>query len=51
MAEFFAMDGYAVWVWTSYALTFAGVGALVWRAITARRAAKQRLERLQEDRA
>ena len=51
MAEFFAMDGYAVWVWTSYALTFAGVGALIWRALASRRAAKRRIARLQEDQA
>ncbi len=51
MAEFFAMDGYAVWVWTSYALTFAGVGVLIGRAVAARRAAKRRLDQLQEERA
>ena len=51
MAEFFAMDGYAVWVWASYGLTLAGVGLLIWRAVAARRAAQQRLERLQEERA
>ena len=35
MAEFFAMDGYGLYIWTSYALTFAflsGAGLHSWRA-------------------
>ncbi|MGJ3230684.1 MAG: heme exporter protein CcmD [Oceanicaulis sp.] len=47
MSEFLAMDGYAAFVWPSYALTFLGVGGLVLWTVRARRAAADRLARLQ----
>lgn len=47
MSAFFAMDGYAAFVWPAYALTFAGVGGLVVWTVAARRAAAARLARLQ----
>ncbi|MFW5661158.1 MAG: heme exporter protein CcmD [Oceanicaulis sp.] len=47
MSAFFAMDGYAVFVWSSYGLTALGVGGLVALTIAARRRARARLNRLQ----
>ncbi|WP_439635904.1 heme exporter protein CcmD [Oceanicaulis sp.] len=47
LAEFFAMDGYAVYVWVSYGLSFLGSIALVWMTIARRRAAAARLRRLE----
>ncbi len=47
MIEFLAMNGYAGFVWTSYALTFLVIGALVWWTLAARSTARARLERLQ----
>lgn len=47
MTEFLAMDGYAGFVWTSYALTLAVCAGLVWWTLSARAAARARLERLQ----
>ncbi|MEQ8406586.1 MAG: heme exporter protein CcmD [Oceanicaulis sp.] len=47
MSAFFAMDGYAAFVWPAYALTLLGVGGLVLWTVRARRAAAARLARLQ----
>ena len=47
MSAFLAMDGYAAFVWPAYALTFAGIGGLVLWAARARKAAADRLARLQ----
>jgi heme exporter protein D len=47
LAEFFAMDGYAVYVWVSYGLSFLGSIALVWMTVARRRAAAARLRRLE----
>ena len=32
MADFFAMDGHAVWVWSCYGLTLLGVVFVIWLA-------------------
>ena len=47
MSAFFAMDGYAAFVWPAYALTLLGVGGLVLWTVRARQAAAARLARLQ----
>jgi heme exporter protein CcmD len=47
VSAFFAMDGYAAFVWPAYALTVFGVGGLVAWTVSARRAAAARLARLQ----
>lgn len=47
MIGFLAMNGYAAYVWTSYALTALAVCGLVWWALAARGAARARLERIQ----
>ncbi|XBQ17324.1 MAG: heme exporter protein CcmD [Oceanicaulis sp.] len=47
MSAFFAMDGYAAFVWSSYGLTLLGIGGLVALTIAARRRARARLDRLE----
>lgn len=47
MSAFFAMDGYAAFVWPAYALTFAGVAGLIALAIARRRRAEARLKQLE----
>lgn len=39
LADFFAMGGYAVFVWTSYGLAALGAGGLVWAVLSWRRSA------------
>lgn len=40
MAEYFAMGGHAVWVWSCYGLTLAGVAMVIWLAFRQRGKAK-----------
>lgn len=47
IAEFFAMDGYAVYVWVSYGLSFLGVAGLIGLAWQRRVRATERLARLE----
>lgn len=47
LADFFAMDGYAVYVWASYGLSFLGSVGLVWLTASRRLAASARLKRLE----
>jgi heme exporter protein CcmD len=49
MSAYFAMDGYAAFVWPAYALTFVGVGGLIGLAIKRRRDAEARLKRLEAE--
>lgn len=49
MAEFFAMDGYAVFVWGSYGATLAGMVGLIGLALSRRKSAEARLQRLQAE--
>lgn len=51
MSDFFAMDGYAAFVWPAYALTFAGIAGLVVLAIKRRKDAESRLKRLEAEEA
>lgn len=39
MAEFLAMGGHAVWVWSCYGLTLLGVGVVIALALRQRRKA------------
>jgi heme exporter protein D len=42
MDQFFAMGGYAAYVWPSYGVSFVGiVGAVVWTAMSWRKARSQ----------
>ena len=47
LADFLAMDGYAVYVWVSYGLSFLGSVLLVGLTVSRRRAAEARLKRLE----
>lgn len=47
MSAFFAMDGYAAFVWPAYALTFLGVAGLIGLALKRRKDAEARLKRLE----
>lgn len=47
IADFFAMDGYAVYVWVSYGLSFAGAAGLIVLAVNRRVQAAARLARLE----
>ena len=47
LTEFFAMDGYAVYVWVSYGLSLLGSAGLVWLSVARRHAAAARLKRLE----
>ncbi len=47
MAHFFAMGGYAAFVWPSYALSVLGVGALIGFTIRDYRRAKRHLAEIE----
>ncbi|WP_339737523.1 heme exporter protein CcmD [uncultured Maricaulis sp.] len=51
MSDFLAMGGYAVWVWSAWGLSAAALIALVVTALAERRAAAERLHRLESDEA
>ena len=49
MSEFFAMDGYANYIWSAWGLSaLALIGLLVW-TLSERRAAEKRLAELEGD--
>jgi heme exporter protein D len=48
MTHFFAMGGYAAYVWPAYGLSFAGIAcaiALTWRSYTRARSLLEKIER------
>lgn len=49
MSEFFAMDGYAAYIWPAYALTFLGIVVLTVMMIRSRARAQARLKQLSEE--
>ena len=51
MSEFFDMGGYAVWVWSAWGISAAALITLVGFVLAERRAASERLRRLEEDEA
>jgi heme exporter protein D len=51
MSEFLSMGGYAVWVWSAWGLSAAALAGLVVVALIERRAATERLRRLENDEA
>ncbi|BDX01021.1 heme exporter protein CcmD [Maricaulis maris] len=51
MTEFFAMGGYAAYVWPTWAVSAAVLVALVVHALLERRAAREALRRLETDEA
>lgn len=51
MSEFLTMGGYAAFVWPAWGLSAAALASLVVFALLERRAAAERLRRLEEDEA
>ena len=49
MANFFAMGGYAVFVWPAYAVTFAVLIAAIVVSVQARAKAKKSVRQLEEE--
>ena len=49
MAHFFAMGGYAAFVWPAYGVSFVGVGAMIWLTLSDYAKAKQQLAQLERD--
>ena len=50
MSGFFAMGGYAAFIWPAYAISAASLVAMVWQCLAAWRAARKRLEELERER-
>jgi heme exporter protein D len=51
MSDFLAMGGYAAFIWPAWGLSAAAVIGLVLFAMLERRAARERLQRLENDEA
>ena len=49
MAHFFAMGGYAAFVWPAYGVSFVGVGAMIWLTLSDYSRVKRRLAELERD--
>lgn len=49
MNEFFAMGGYAAYVWPSYIIAVAAIAGMAIQTTTAWRQAQQRLQALEKD--
>ena len=49
MSNFFAMGGYAAFIWPAYGVSLLGLLAMIWQSWAAWRAAKKRLKALEED--
>ena len=50
MSAFFAMGGYADFIWPAYGVSALALLAMVWQSWAAWRAAKKKLQALEEDR-
>ena len=49
MSGFFAMGGYAAFIWPAYAISALALVAMVWQSLAAWRAARKRLEMLERE--
>jgi heme exporter protein D len=50
MNAFFAMGGYAAFIWPAYGASAIGLLAMVWQCWASWRSAKKKLEALEQDR-
>jgi heme exporter protein D len=50
MTHFFAMGGYAFYVWSAYGASLIGVGGILWATLRDNTRAKRRLAALESDR-
>jgi heme exporter protein CcmD len=48
MSDFIAQGGYGAYVWSAYAVSFFGLGAIAFYSLAAYRKAKRALARLQD---
>jgi len=49
MSHFFAMGGYAAFVWPAYAISAIGIGSAIWLTLRGYRRAKELLGRLERE--
>jgi heme exporter protein D len=49
VTSFFAMGGYAAFIWPAYGVSLLGLLAMAWQSWSAWRTAKKRLAALEED--
>jgi len=47
MSGFFAMGGYAAFVWPAYAAAFGAIGVFAWRSLAARARARRLVAQLE----
>jgi len=47
MAHFFAMGGYAAFIWPAYGASFLGLGAMIWATLRGYGRAKRQLAELE----
>jgi heme exporter protein D len=50
MSNFFAMGGYAAFIWPAYGVSALALVAMVWQSWSAWRAARKKLQALEDDR-
>ena len=50
MTSFFAMGGYAAFIWPAYGISAVALAAMIWQCVAAWRAAKRRLDDLERER-
>ena len=50
MSNFFAMGGYAAFIWPAYGVSALALAAMVWQSWSAWRAARKKLQALEDDR-
>jgi heme exporter protein D len=50
MTSFFAMGGYAAFIWPAYAVSAVALVGMIWQCVAAWRAAKKRLDDLERER-
>jgi len=49
MSGFFAMGGYAAFIWPAYGISALAVLGMIWQSIAAWRAARKRLDALERE--
>jgi heme exporter protein D len=50
MTGFFAMGGYAAFIWPAYGISAVALTGMIWQCIAAWRAARKRLDALERER-
>ena len=50
MSSFFAMGGYAAFIWPAYGVSAVALVAMIWQSWSAWRTARKKLQALEDDR-